>query len=152
MTKTSVHCAPYLRNHNIIWLSFMVYMCKMIIFAGIFSVFSNFDFLSCEEGKRAKKPKMTKKYCPWHSIFRSHTSKLSFLVHMSKIIMSSGIFLFVCLFVCFLIFSKFWFSRLLEGWKGKKWSKMTKNSVHYTQYLRNHTSYDCHLWYTCVKW
>ena len=65
----SISQEPY-----IIWLSFMVYMCKMIIFAGIFSVFSNFDFLSCEEGKRAKKPKMTKKYCPWHSIFRSHTS------------------------------------------------------------------------------
>ena len=34
-------------------------------------------------------------------------------------------------------------------WKGKKWSKMTKNSVLYTSYLRNHASYDCHLWYTC---
>ena len=26
---------------------------------------------------------------------------------------------------------------------------MTKNSVCRTRYLRNHTSCDCHLWYTC---
>ena len=31
-------------------------------------------------------------------------------------------------------------------------STMTKNSVRQTPYPRNHTSYDCHLWYTCVKW
>ena len=29
---------------------------------------------------------------------------------------------------------------------------MTKNSVHCAWYLRNHTPYDCHLFYTCVKW
>ena len=29
---------------------------------------------------------------------------------------------------------------------------MTKNSVCRTPYLRNHTSYDCHLWCKCVKW
>ena len=28
--------------------------------------------------------------------------------------------------------------------------KMTKNSVCHAAYCRNHTSYDCHLWYTCV--
>ena len=29
---------------------------------------------------------------------------------------------------------------------------MTKNHVHQTSYLRNHTSYDFHLWYAFVKW
>ena len=29
---------------------------------------------------------------------------------------------------------------------------MTKNSVCHTSYLRNHILYDCHLWYTCIKW
>ena len=29
---------------------------------------------------------------------------------------------------------------------------MTKNSVCYASYLRNHTLYDYHLWYTFVKW
>ena len=28
---------------------------------------------------------------------------------------------------------------------------MTKNSVRCAPYLRNHISYDCYLWYTCVK-
>ena len=35
--------------------------------------------------------------------------------------------------------------------KGKKLSKMIKNSVCCTPYLKNHTLYDCHLWYTFVK-
>ena len=29
---------------------------------------------------------------------------------------------------------------------------MAKNSVCCALYLKKHTSYDCHLWYTCVKW
>ena len=47
---------------------------------------------------------------------------------------------------------KFWFSGFSGGWKGKKWPKMTKNSVCVTLYLRNCTSYDCDFWYTLVKW
>ena len=34
--------------------------------------------------------------------------------------------------------------------KGKK--KYTKNSANCTLYLSNHTSYDCHLWFTSVSW
>ena len=34
----------------------------------------------------------------------------------------------------------------------KNYIKNTKNSVCHAPYLRDHTSYDCHLWYTCVKW
>ena len=49
-------------------------------------------------------------------------------------------------------FSKFWFSGLLGEWKGKKWPKVTKNSVCLTSYLRNCTSYDFRLWYICVEW
>ena len=30
--------------------------------------------------------------------------------------------------------------------------RITKNSVCRAQYHRNHKSYDCHLWYKCVKW
>ena len=41
---------------------------------------------------------------------------------------------------------------VVMGWKGKKWTKMTKNSVCLTPYHRNRTSYDCGFWYTCVKW
>ena len=38
------------------------------------------------------------------------------------------------------------------GQKGKKWPKTTKRSVCHTSYLRKHTSYDFHSWYTCIKW
>ena len=41
--------------------------------------------------------------------------------------------------------------RWLGGSKGKKRCKMTKNSVHHALYLRDHTSYDLHSWYTFVK-
>ena len=54
--------------------------------------------------------------------------------------------------VFFFFFLKFSFFRLLGGKRGKKWPKMTKNYVWCTSYLRNHISYDCHLWYTSVKW
>ena len=43
----------------------------------------------------------------------------------------------------------FW---VVSGVKGKKWPKMTKNYDCHASYLRKHTSYDCHLWYTGVKW
>ena len=52
----------------------------------------------------------------------------------------------------FFIFTKFWFSGLLVGGrvvKGKKWLKMTKNSVS----LRIlGASYDCGFWHKFVKW
>ena len=54
--------------------------------------------------------------------------------------------------IFFLILSRFWFSRFPGevSLKGKKQSH--KNSVRCTLYLRNHTSYDFHLWYTSVSW
>ena len=38
----------------IIWLSFMVHMCKIISAGVFFSYFQNFDFSGCYRGKRAK--------------------------------------------------------------------------------------------------
>ena len=66
-----------------------------------------------------------------------------FLIHMCKMMTLQDAFFIVL---------KFWFSWLLEGYEGKKWPKMTKNSVCLTPYLRNCTSYNCGFWYTCVKW
>ena len=63
---------------------------------------------------------------------------LSFMVNLCEIMTFRGIFF---------IFSKFWFSGLLQGWKGKRWSKMRKNYVCHVPYLKKHT-YDFHLWYT----
>ena len=61
----------------------------------------------------------------------------SFVVHNCKMIITSGVFF---------IFSKVWFLGLLVGSKGKRWSKMIKNSVFCTLYLSNHTWYDLDLW------
>ena len=54
--------------------------------------------------------------------------------------------------VFFFHFFKILILWVVMGWKGKKWTKMTKNSVCLTPYHRNRTSYDCGFWYTCVKW
>ena len=35
---------------------------------------------------------------------------------------------------------------------GVKVQKMAQNNKKSCSYLRNCTLYDCHLWYTCVKW
>ena len=52
----------------------------------------------------------------------------------------------------FFIFPRFLIFWVVRGVKGKKWSKMTKHFVCHALYLRNHASYGCHLWCTCVKW
>ena len=49
-------------------------------------------------------------------------------------------------------FSKFWFFRLLGEVKVQKSVQNDKHSVSHAPYLRNHSSGDCHLCYTCVKW
>ena len=67
-----------------------------------------------------------------------------FVVHMCKRIISPGFFFYYHYY--FLKVLIFWVVRRV---KGQKWPKMTKNSVLCTLYLRNHTSYDLDLWYTC---
>ena len=53
----------------------------------------------------------------------------------------------------FFIFAKFWFFGLLQGVKEQKTVQNDKKFCpSHAPYLRNHTSYDFHLWYTCVKW
>ena len=67
---------------------------------------------------------------------------LSFMAHICEMMISPSI-----LFIC----SKFWFYGPI-GFKmakiGPKWQKILSNAP----YQRNHTSYDCLLWCTCVKW
>ena len=95
-------------------------------------------------GERAKNdPKWQKNMSVTSYISGPYVIWSSFMVHICKRIISPYIFF---------IFSKFWFSGSLGGWKVKKWPKMTKHSVSLTPYLWNCTSYDCHFWDTCVKW
>ena len=104
-----------------------------------FHIFNFLIFQVVREGRAKNSPK-------WQKILScsiSHEPYIiwsSFVVCKCKIIFSD----------VFFIFSELWFFRLLRGSKGKEWPKMTKNSVCCALYLRNHTSYDLHLWYTCV--
>ena len=135
--KKNSDCHPScLRNHT-------SYNCHL--WYTCYQIFSKFWFFRLLKGKKVKKlSKMTKKVSP--PCFMSHEPYiiwLSFMVHLCKMVISPGYFFSS---------SEFWFFGLLGGQKGKKRSNMTKNYVHHAPYLRNHTSYDCHLWYTCVKW
>ena len=84
-----------------------------------------------------------KKFCLLHPISQEpFIIWFSFMMHICKMIISAGFYF---------IFSKFWFFGLFNGINSKKWSKMTKNSVHCALYVKNHTSCDCHFWYTSIK-
>ena len=61
---------------------------------------------------------------------------------MCKMIISPGIFS---------LLQNFDFPGCKGGKRAKNGPKKTKNSVPLTPYLRNHTSYSCGFWYTCVK-
>ena len=126
---------PYL-----IWLSFVVNMCKMIISPGVF-VFVYVFFLHIFKilifwiVRGVKVQKNSPKWQKILSVTRSTSQEpyiiwFSFMVHICKPIISPG---------GFFIFSK-------------KWSRMTKDYVCCTPYLRKHTSCVCHLWCKCVIW
>ena len=52
----------------------------------------------------------------------------------------------------FSFFSKFWFCWSLEGYKNKKWLKITKKFCLSCPYPKNHILYDHNLCYPSVKW
>ena len=96
-------------------------------------------------GKRVKMVINDKKFCLFCSMSQelyAIWSSFMVLVHIFKMIISPGFF------SCF---QNFDFPGCYWG-STKKLSKMTKKFVWDTPYPRNHTWYDCHLWYTCVKW
>ena len=125
----SISHEPY-----IIWFSFLVHLCNVTISTGILCNFSKFWFSRLLKGQKIKGQKLVqndKKFCLSCSISQEpYIVWLSFVVCKCKMIISSGFFV---------IFSKFWFFRFLGGSKGKKWPKMTKNSVvHYISGIIHH--------------
>ena len=112
-----------------------------------------------------------KKFCLSCSISQEpHTIWLLFMLHMCKMIISPVFFhlfkllIFQKILSVMLNIKGIWLSFLVRMYKmitppctffifsffhGPKWQK---NSICWTPYLRNITSYDCHLWYTFVKW
>ena len=135
MTKNYVCHLPCLRSHNIIWLSFMVQVCKMIISPGIFSMLQ-FWFSRLSRGWKGKKwPKMSKISVRRTLYFRNHISYDLHLwyTYMYKRVISPGI-----LFIFFMV---------KGGKNGLKWQKLLSHSV-----SQDCTSYDYDFWYRCVNW
>ena len=100
----------------ITWSSFMVHMCKRIIFLGLFvHFFQIFNFgVNCVV-KGQKMVQNDKNFCLLHSIFQeAYIIWLWFLVRICKMMISVAIFF---------SFSKLWFSRFL------RWCKRTKNHL-----------------------
>ena len=108
----------------IIWLTFIVHMCKMVISPPFFKFFLNFDFMGCWGVKGQDKKLSVALHISGAIII------LSFMVHMCKMITSPGAFFH---FFKILIF---W---VMRGSKWKKWSKMTKFSV--TLHIRGSIHY-----------
>ena len=115
----------------IIWLSFVVHKCKLMISPGFFSKFWFFS-------------KRTKNGPKWEKILPVELDISGTIHHMiiirgrkCKMIIFPGVFFH---FFKTLIF---WF---VSGIKGQKWSKMTKISVCCALYLRN-----LYLLCTCKK-
>ena len=54
----------------IIWLSFTVHICKMIISPSLFSLFQNIDFPCCQREKGKKMVQSEEKFYPLHFIFQ----------------------------------------------------------------------------------
>ena len=113
-----------------------------------FSYFNNFDLTGCQDRKSAKcssnivkiGTKRSVCHAPW---VRNHTSYDCHLWYTSV--------KWEFLHELFLFFSKLWFLGLLGGSKSKNGSKWQKTVSAVPLYLRKHTLYDLHLWYTCVK-
>ena len=89
-------------------------------------------------------------FCPSVCISEKYIIWSWFLTHMCKMWYPEEFFIFLNF--------DFWGSKRVRNsskWKGKKVKngpKWEKSFVCRTPYLRNHTSYDCHLRYTSVKW
>ena len=125
----------------IIWLSLMVYLCNMMISPSLFffSFFPNFIFRVVRGGSITQNDK---RLCSLRLISQElYIIWSSFMVHIS----------------CFFShFSQILIFRVNSGVKGQKKKKKKKGSKWqkfcHAAYLRNHTSYDYHLWYTYGKW
>ena len=154
MTKNYVCCAQYLRNHASydchLWNT-----CKMVthISRRFFHFFKIVIFWVSRRVNGQKMVQNDKKFCPLHSMSQEpYIIWLSCMVHICKMIISSGGFFVFVLFFCFFQVFKILIFLVRRGVKGQKRCRMTENSLCCTPYRRNHASYDCHLWYKCVKW
>ena len=111
----------------------MVHMFKMMIYPEFFFIFSKFWFFRLLGMSEVEKwPKITKNSF-FHALYlRNHTS---YHLHVWWICVKGW-----HLEMVFFLFLKILILGFVSGVEGKKWYKMTKNSVCLTLYPRNRTS------------
>ena len=86
----SISQEPY-----IIWSSFVVHNCKMIISPSVFFICFEmliFGLLGGSTGKKKKWSKMGESFVCHPPYLRNHTSWFSFMLHMCEMILSRGVF------------------------------------------------------------
>ena len=101
-------------------LWFLVHLCKMMISPYVFLQFFKISIFGVVRGLKGQKMVQNdKKFCPSHSISQKpYIIRLSFMVHLCKMIISPG---------AFFIFSSFWFFGLLGSVRAKncpKWQNI----------------------------
>ena len=101
-----------------IWLGFSVHLCKMMISPGVYFIFAKFRFFGLLGGQKAKNGPKWQKILSVTLHISGPIHKMSFMVHMCKMIISPG---------GFYIFAKFWFFGLLGGGWGVKKQKVVRN-------------------------
>ena len=122
--KLCLSCSISQESYTI-WFSFMVHLCKMIIFPRVFFFFSKFWFSGLLKGVKGQKiVQSVKNSVCCAPYLRDHT------LYDHHLWFASVKWWYLQAF--FSCFSKFWFFRFLGGSKGKKWPNMTKKIVRHT--------------------
>ena len=140
-----------------IWPWILVHLCRMMISPGVFFICFKFSFSGLLEGKR---PKNSPK---WKITITSVMCYISgtvwiwslVLVHFCKMMISPGHF---CLSKNIGNDHDFWYT-IAKCWYLQVFFSFlflilifrAVRGIKGISYLRNHTSYDYHFWYTCVK-
>ena len=131
----SISQEPY-----IIWLYFMVHVCKMKIFLGVFFIFSKLTFPVIRGVKGQKMAQIDKKKFLRHFISQEAYIILSwFLVHVYKIKIQHFFF----------TFPKFSFFGFLRDKRAKNYPKLAISVWH--ALYHNCRSYQQDYWYTDVQ-
>ena len=127
------------------WSQFLVHLCKILKFLKISLgnfFFQNFDFCVITGLKEQKLAKITKNFCLSRFIYQDpYIIWLPFMVHLRNGISRR-----------FFHFFKILIFRVVRGLKGQKMvQKEKKFCLSCFMSQEQFTSYDFHLWYTCVK-